>query len=113
MQAIRNPEYGPPDALKLREIDKPAVDADGVLVRVRAASVNPVDWHRMRGEPYVVRPMMFGLRRPKRSVPGVDGAGHVEEVGAKVTQFRPGDDVFGGPGRAFAPLVSGGGGGAR
>ena len=108
MQAIVNTEYGSPDDLKLQEIDKPPVGDDGVLVRVRAASVNPVDWHRMRGEPYVVRPMMFGLRRPKKSVPGVDAAGHVEEVGANVRQFGLGDEVFGGPGSAFAEYVCGG-----
>jgi NADPH:quinone reductase-like Zn-dependent oxidoreductase len=94
MQAIANSEYGPPEDLKLEEIDPPAVDEDGVLVRVRAASVNPLDWHTMRGQPYLVR-LMMGLRRPKRPVRGVDMAGTVEAVGANVTQVRPGDEVYG------------------
>ncbi len=94
MKAIANSEYGSPDDLKLQEIDKPAVGDDGVLVRVRAASVNPHDWHVIRGLPYLVR-MKAGLRRPKQSVPGVDMAGHVEAVGKNVTQFQPGDEVFG------------------
>lgn len=106
MQAIVNNEYGSPDDLKLQEIDKPPVDDDGVLVQVRAASVNPADWHLMRGEPYLVR-LMFGLRRPKKSVPGLDVAGHVEEIGANVHEFRRGDEVFGGPGGAFAQYVRG------
>jgi NADPH:quinone reductase-like Zn-dependent oxidoreductase len=98
---------GSPDQLELQEIDKPAVGDDGVLVRVRAASVNPYDWHLMRGLPYVVR-LTEGLRKPKHSVPGVDVAGHVEAVGESVTQFRPGDEVFGGRVGAFAEYVCGG-----
>ena len=77
MQAIVNSEYGSPDDLKLREIDRPPIDGNGVLVRVRAASVNPADWHLLRGEPYLVR-LTSGLRRPKTGVPGIDVAGHVE-----------------------------------
>ena len=91
MQAIVNSEYGSPDDLKLHEVDRPAVDDDGVLVRVRAASVNPADWHLMRGQPYVGR-LAIGLLRPKRRVPGADVAGHVEAVGENVTHFRPGDE---------------------
>jgi NADPH:quinone reductase-like Zn-dependent oxidoreductase len=106
MKAIVSTEYGSPDELELREIDRPAVDGDGVLVRVRASSVNPLDWHMMRGLPYFVR-MTEGLRRPKRSVPGVDVAGHVEAVGENVTQFHPGDEVFGARGGAFAEYVLG------
>jgi len=94
MHAIVNSEYGPPEDLKLAEIAPPAVDEDGVLVRVRAASVNPFDWHTMRGQPYLVR-LMMGLRRPKRPVRGVDMAGTVEAVGANVTQVQPGDEVYG------------------
>ena len=89
MQAIVNSEYGPPEDLKLEEIDPPELDEDGVLVRVRAASVNPYDWHMMRGEPYLVR-LSDGLRRPKRTVRGVDMAGTVEAVGANVTQVAAG-----------------------
>jgi NADPH:quinone reductase-like Zn-dependent oxidoreductase len=107
LRAIVGTEYGPPEGLELREIDTPVVDADRVLVRVRAASVNPLDWHVMRGLPYLVR-ITDGLRRPKQSVRGVDVAGQVEAVGKDVTRFRPGDEVFGtGPG-AFAEYASAG-----
>ena len=88
MQAIVDTEYGPPGGARAREIDMPALDADGVLVRVRAASVNPLDWHVMRGEPYLVR-LTGGLRRPKRAFRGVDVAGQVEAVGENVTPFDP------------------------
>jgi NADPH:quinone reductase-like Zn-dependent oxidoreductase len=94
MKAITYDGYGPPEHLELREIDKPRVDDDGVLVRVRTASVNPVDWHVMRGEPSLVK-VVSGFRSPKGQVPGVDVAGEVEEVGANVTLLRPGDEVFG------------------
>lgn len=94
MQAIANSEYGPPDDLRLQEIDKPALGDDDVLVRVRAASVNPVDWHAMRGLPYLIR-LVEGLRRPKQAVRGVDMAGDVEAVGKNVTQVQPGDEVYG------------------
>src|SRR5947208_12220496 len=106
MKAIVNHHYGSPDELELREIDKPVADGDRVLVRVRAASVNPFDWHLTRGLPYFVR-LSEGLRRPKRCVPGVDVAGVVEAVGENVTQFRPGDEVFGARGGAFAEYVCG------
>lgn len=94
MQAIGNSEYGSPDDLKLLEIDRPALDDDGVLVRVRAAAVNPYDWHLTRGLPYIVR-ASEGFRRPKRAVRGVDMAGHVEAVGKNVTHVQPRDEVFG------------------
>ena len=74
MKAIVNDEYGAADDLELREISIPTIEANSVLVRVSAASVNPVDWHLMRGEPYFIR-LSFGLRRPKRSIPGLDVAG--------------------------------------
>jgi NADPH:quinone reductase-like Zn-dependent oxidoreductase len=106
MKAIINREYGSPDDLKLQEIGKPVINGDGVLVRVRAASVNPLDL-TLRGRPYFVR-LMTGLRRPKQSVPGVDVAGQVEAVGENVTQFRPGDEVFGTCAGAFAEFVCGG-----
>src|SRR4051794_14857724 len=106
MKAIANDEYGPPENLELREIDKPEGEADDVLVRVRASSVNPLDWHTMRGLPYLVR-IAEGLRRPKRSVRGVDLAGEVEAVGANVTEFQPGDEVFGARTGAFAEYVLG------
>jgi len=97
MKAIRYYRYGPPDVLELRDIGRPAVGDDEVLVRVRAASVNPLDWHFMRGTPYLVR-AIAGLSRPKASATrlGADMAGSVEAVGKNVTEFRPGDEVFGG-----------------
>lgn len=101
MRAIVINRYGSPDVLQLREIATPVVNDDSVLVRVHAASVNAYDWHIMRGLPYLVR-MVEGLRAPKRQVLGVDMAGIVEEVGKSVTQFRPGDAVFGETDRAFA-----------
>jgi NADPH:quinone reductase-like Zn-dependent oxidoreductase len=91
---IANDEYGPPQDLRLEEIDRPELDDDGILVAVRAAAVNPYDWHVMRGEPYLVR-LSEGVRRPKRSVRGVDMAGTVEAVGANVTEAKPGDEVLG------------------
>ncbi|MEV4839162.1 NAD(P)-dependent alcohol dehydrogenase [Nonomuraea sp. NPDC049486] len=95
MRAIVQEAYGSFDVLKLRDIDMPAVKDDEVLVRVRAASVHPDVWHVVTGRPYVLRVMGSGLRRPKVRVPGTDMAGVVEAVGAGVTRFRPGDEVFG------------------
>lgn len=107
MRAIVNEHFGPPEVLELREVPRPVIQADGVLVRVRAASVNPLDWHSMRGEPYFSRLMGIGLRRPKSSVRGVDVAGIVEAVGSDVTAFRPGDEVFGARSGSFAEYVAG------
>ena len=95
MKAIVQERYGSPDVLHLREVDQPMAGADQVLVRVRAASVHADVWHVMRGQPYVLRIMGAGLRKPKDRIPGTDLAGHVESVGTKVTRFRPGDEVFG------------------
>ena len=95
MKAIVQERYGSADVLELREIDRPTVDDDEVLVRVRAASVHADVWHAMRGVPYVLRIMGSGVRAPKHRVPGTDLAGVVESVGANVTRFRPGDEVFG------------------
>jgi NADPH:quinone reductase-like Zn-dependent oxidoreductase len=106
VKAIVSRGYGPPDRLELRDVDKPELGDDCVLVRVRAASVNPYDWHMMRGHPYLVR-LGEGLRRPKTEVLGVDVAGEVEAVGAAVTELRPGDEIFGGRVRAFAEYVCG------
>src|SRR5881296_132178 len=94
MRAISYAEYGPPEVLRLAEVAKPAPQDDEVLVRIRAAALNPLDWHFMRGEPYPVR-MMTGLRKPKRTGLGVDMAGQVEAVGKSVTGIQPGDEVFG------------------
>jgi len=95
MKAIVQDKYGSPDVLELREIDKPVVKDDEVLVRVHAASVHPDVWHVVRGWPYALRLMGAGLLKPKNSVPGTDVAGHVEAVGKDVTLFQPGDEVFG------------------
>jgi NADPH:quinone reductase-like Zn-dependent oxidoreductase len=105
MKALVHDTYGPPDVLELREVDRPAVTDDDVLVRVRAFSVNPVEWHTLTGTPYVAR-LQAGLHRPKRKVLGADFAGTVEAVGRNVTQFRPGDEVFGSRREAFAELVA-------
>jgi NADPH:quinone reductase-like Zn-dependent oxidoreductase len=92
LQAITYHSYGSPDVLQLEKVDPPAVGDDQVLVRVRAASVNPRDWHYLRGLPYIMRPI--GLRIPKDGAFGSDVAGHVEAVGRAVTRFRPGDEVY-------------------
>jgi NADPH:quinone reductase-like Zn-dependent oxidoreductase len=96
MKAFVLRSYGSPDDLDLRDTDKPVPADDEVLVRVRATSVNPYDWHHMRGEPRVARmmPGTLGLRAPKLRILGGDMAGQVEAVGEDVTEFRPGDDVF-------------------
>ncbi len=95
MKAIVLDEYGSPDVLELREIDKPVVGDDEVLVRVHADCLHPDVRHMMRGMPYFLRIIGAGLRMPSNRVPGTDLAGSVEAVGRNVTQFRPGDDVFG------------------
>lgn len=94
MKAIVFPEYGSPDVLQLKEIDKPTPEAQEILVKVHAAAGNAVDWHVMRGKPFLAR-MEYGLRRPKRHALGVDFAGTVLAVGERVTQFHIGDAVFG------------------
>lgn len=95
MKAIVQDVYGPAEVLELRDVDKPVAGDDDVLVRVRAAGVDPSVWHLMTGLPYPVRIMGFGLRRPKLRIRGWDVAGTVESVGRNVTRFRPGDEVFG------------------
>jgi NADPH:quinone reductase-like Zn-dependent oxidoreductase len=105
MKAIVSRCYGPPAVLKLEEIAKPLQADDRVLVKVHAASVNPLDWHYMRGEPYFMR-AMTGMGAPDDVRRGVDFAGTVESVGKNVTQFKPGDAVFGGRDGAFAEYVS-------
>ncbi|MEU9833487.1 NAD(P)-dependent alcohol dehydrogenase [Streptosporangium sp. NPDC048047] len=96
MKAFVSRSYGPPDVLTLTEIPVPVPRDDEVLVRVRAGSVNPYDWHNMRGEPYLARlmPGGLGLRVPKVTILGADVSGRVEAVGRNVTEFRTGDDVF-------------------
>ena len=104
MKAAVRDRFGPPDVVELREIEKPTPADDEVLVRVRAASVNPADWYGMTGTPWVARTEM-GLFKPKSNRLGVDFAGTVKAVGKDVTQFRPGDEVFGGRDGALAEYV--------
>jgi len=105
MKAIVYRCYGPPDVLRLENIEKPSPKDNEVLVKVRAAAVNPLDWHYMRGKPYIGR-VEFGLGTPKNTRLGVDFAGTVEAVGKDVKRFKPGDEVLGGKFGAFAEYVS-------
>jgi NADPH:quinone reductase-like Zn-dependent oxidoreductase len=104
MRAIRFPRYGSPDVLELIDVDVPAPADDQVLVRVRAASVNALDWHRLTARPHLVR-LSDGWRRPKDPRLGADVAGIVEAVGKDVTRFGPGDEVFGMTTGSFAEHV--------
>jgi NADPH:quinone reductase-like Zn-dependent oxidoreductase len=96
MKAIVYEEYGPPEVLQLKEVEKPTPKEDEVLVKIQAASVNAGDWHTLRGTPFLVR-LMNGLRKPKQKaqILGDDLSGQVEAVGVNVQQFQPGDEVFG------------------
>ena len=94
MKAIVYHTYGSPDVLELQELDKPVVKDNQVLVRVHAASANPLDWHRMRGAPFLAR-LEEGLLKPKNPKLGADIAGRVEAAGRNVKRFQPGDEVFG------------------
>lgn len=96
--------YGPPDVVEIAEVEKPVPKDDEVLIKVRAASVNPYDWHFMRGKPYPLR-IVVGLRQPRERRLGVDVVGQVEATGRNVTQFKPGDEVFGTGRGAFAEFV--------
>ena len=95
MKAMVRDAYGSPDVLELRDIDRPGIGDDGVLVRVRAAGLDRGVWHIMAGLPYPIRLAGFGLRAPKNPVIGSDVAGVVEAVGGEVSRFKPGDEVFG------------------
>jgi NADPH:quinone reductase-like Zn-dependent oxidoreductase len=101
VKATVQASYGSPEVLQLKDIDKPDVKDDEVLVRVRAAAVNIGDWHLLRGVPYVMR-LVTGLRGPRREIPGLDIAGEVEAIGRNVKQFELGDEVFGWCKGAFA-----------
>jgi NADPH:quinone reductase-like Zn-dependent oxidoreductase len=104
MKAIVYCDYGVAN-LKLQDIEKPTPADDELLVRVRAVSVNPLDWHFIEGTPYIMRAFGVGLRKPKNTQLGVDFAGTVEAVGKNVTKYKPGDEVFGGRTGAFAQYV--------
>lgn len=105
MKAFVYTDYGPPDVLQLRDIKKPVPNDDQILIKVRAASLNPLDWHFLRGNPFIARLGMMGLRKPKNPRLGVDLAGQVEAIGKNVTQFKPGDEVFGQKFGAFAEYI--------
>jgi NADPH:quinone reductase-like Zn-dependent oxidoreductase len=105
MKAIVYCDFGSPDVLKLKDLEKPVPADNQLLIKVRAASINPLDWHYMEGTPKVARAMGMGLRKPAVTRLGVDFAGTVEAVGKNVTQFKPGDDVFGGKTGALAEYV--------
>jgi NADPH:quinone reductase-like Zn-dependent oxidoreductase len=106
MKAIVQESYGSPRILRVGDVDRPTPEDDAVLVRVRAASVNVLDWRRVRGSPFLIR-LDEGLRRPKRPVLGVDTGGVVEEVGKDVHHLGPGDEVFGIGEGAFAEYTTG------
>lgn len=101
MKAIIYHDYGPPDVLSLADVDKPLPREKQVLIRIRAAAANPLDWHYVRGTPYLMR-IESGFRKPKDPRVGVDMAGEVVAVGSSVTQFKPGDEVFGTVNGSFA-----------
>ena len=102
MKAVVQDRFGPPDVLRLADTGLPEAGADDVLVRVRAAALNPADWHILRGDPLVARLMGVGLTRPKARVAGIDAAGVVEAVGVNVRGLRTGDEVLGFCRGAFA-----------
>lgn len=95
MKAIVYYNYGSPDVLKCVELEKPIAGDNEVLIKVRAAALNTLDWRLISGKPLFARLIVGGLRKPKRTRPGVDVAGQVEAVGRNVTRFKPGDEVFG------------------
>ncbi len=105
MRAVVQRRFGAPDVLRLEEVGAPEPGEDDVLVRVRAASVNPADWHVIRGRPLLVRLAGYGIRRPAHPVPGKDVAGVVEAVGRQVSGFRVGDEVFGWARGSYAELA--------
>src|SRR6185369_554492 len=105
MKAIVYEGFGTPDILRYQDIEKPTLGDDEVVIKVRAASINPLDWKLMKGGPLLVRTLL-GLGKPKIRRPGVDVAGEVEAVGRNVTQFKPGDEVFGTCIGAFAEYAT-------
>ena len=105
MKAAFHEAYGSPDVVELREVDKPAIEDHQVLVRVHASSVNPAEWYVVKG-PWFVRLFGTGLRRPKDHRVGADLAGRIEAVGSDVTEFQPGDEVFGTGGAAWAEYAA-------
>src|SRR5262245_36587245 len=105
MKAVTRRCYGPPRVLAVEQLEKPVPADDQMLVRVRAAGINPVEWHTVRGEPYIMR-IGAGFGAPKDPRIGLDFSGTVEAVGKKVTKFKPGDEIFGGRSGALAEYVA-------
>ena len=105
IKAIVYHEFGSPDVLRLEEVEKPVPNDNQLLIKVRAVSVNPLDWHFMEGTPYIGRPLAFGFLKPTVTRLGVDYAGTVEAVGKNITEFKPGDEVYGNRFGAFAEYV--------
>lgn len=104
MRAVIYTDYGSPDVLQLCEVKKPTPNDDQVLVKVHAASVNPLDWHFIRGTPFIARVGLMGLRKPKVPRLGVDYSGTIEAVGKNVMELKVGDEVFGGK-TALSPIM--------
>ena len=105
MRAVVERRYGPPEALRIEDVPKPTLEDDGLLVRVRASSVNPAEWYAVTGSMALARLMTGSPFKPKSLYPGTDFAGTVEAVGPSVTQFKPGDEVFGARNGAWAEYV--------
>ena len=101
MKAAVYTQYGPPEVVEITDVEKPVPNDDEILIAIHAASVNALDWHAVSGTPFLVR-MMMGLRRPKDTRLGVDVSGRIEAVGKNVTEFKPGDAVFGNCRGAFS-----------
>jgi NADPH:quinone reductase-like Zn-dependent oxidoreductase len=106
MKALVRDRYGKPDVLRVEEVERPALEDDRVLVRVKASSVNRAEWYGLLGRPLLARPMMGGIRRPQSRLIGTDFAGVVEAVGKDVEGFAVGDEVFGGRDGAYAEYVA-------
>src|SRR5688572_18093770 len=106
MRAVMFRCYGSPEVLRVEQVARPVPADNEVLVRVHAAAVNPLDWHYMRGEPYIMRLMGSGIGAPEDPRVGVDFSGTVEAVGSGVTRFKPGDAVFGGKSGALGEYVA-------
>lgn len=104
MQAVMHRCYGPPEVLSLEDIEKPVPAENQILIKVHAASINPVEWHSVRGVPYMMR-LGAGLGAPKNARIGIDFSGTVEAVGKDVTRFKPGDEIFGGKSGALAQYM--------
>src|SRR5579859_2626868 len=95
MKAMVNTQYGSPDVLKIQDVAKPTPQNNEVLIKIHAVSINAADLHLLSGKPFLIRLMGYGLFKPKNTILGASIAGRIEAIGGNVTQFQPGDDVFG------------------